>query len=54
VFERESPFLKGNTTLEAEAAASLFLRKDWEVFTQGRLVKDDDDSAATTWYVFAG
>jgi len=59
VFDRrklsyESPFLLGNTTLEVEPAGSPLLLKGKEDVIQDRLAKDDDDSAPTTWNVFAG
>ena len=59
VFERrrlshEIPFLMGNTTLEADRAAPLLLLNDKEEVVQGRLIKDDEESAPTTWYAFVG
>ena len=50
----ESPSLMGNTTLEADPAPSLLLLNDKEEIVQGRLTKDDEESAPTTWNVFVG
>ena len=49
----ENPFLRGKTTLQDDPSASLFFPKGKEEVSQGRLIKDVEDSAPTTWYEFA-